>query len=45
MEIAAIRRLLDEHGGDTSRVAEVLGFDRSTLYRKLKRYKISLKKA
>jgi transcriptional regulator with PAS, ATPase and Fis domain len=45
MEIAAIRRRLDEHGGDTSRVAEVLGFDRSTLYRKLKRYKISLKKA
>jgi transcriptional regulator of acetoin/glycerol metabolism len=26
-------------------VAEVLGFDRSTLYRKLKRYKISIKKA
>jgi DNA-binding NtrC family response regulator len=45
MEISAIRRLLEEHHGDTSKVAEVLGFDRSTLYRKLKRYKISIKKA
>jgi two-component system response regulator HydG len=45
MEVAAIRRLLDDHDGDTSRVADVLGIDRSTLYRKLKRYKISLKKA
>ncbi len=44
MEVAAIRRLLDDHGGDTARVAEVLGIDRSTLYRKMKRYKISLKK-
>ena len=44
MEIAAIRRLLDEHGGDTSKVAEVLGFDRSTLYRKLKRYQITIRK-
>jgi two-component system response regulator HydG len=45
MEVAAIRRLLGDHDGDTSRVAEVLGIDRSTLYRKIKRYKISLKKA
>jgi DNA-binding NtrC family response regulator len=45
MEVAAIRRLLDDHEGDTARVAEVLGIDRSTLYRKVKRYKISLKKA
>ncbi len=44
MEVAAIRRLLDEHSADTARVAEVLGIDRSTLYRKIKRYKISLKK-
>jgi DNA-binding NtrC family response regulator len=44
MEIEAIRRLLQEHDGDTSKVALVLGFDRSTLYRKIKRYKISLKK-
>jgi len=44
MEVAAIRRLLEEHEGDTARVAEVLGFDRSTLYRKLKRYGISVKK-
>jgi len=45
MEVAAIRRLLDDHEGDTARVAEVLGIDRSTLYRKIKRYKIALKKA
>jgi DNA-binding NtrC family response regulator len=45
MEVAAIQRLLDDHGGDTARVAEVLGIDRSTLYRKIKRYKIALKKA
>jgi DNA-binding NtrC family response regulator len=45
MEVAAIRRLLEDHGGDTARVADVLGIDRSTLYRKLKRYKITLKKA
>jgi two-component system response regulator HydG len=44
MEVSAIRRLLDEHKGDTARVAEVLGFDRSTLYRKLKRYGITIKK-
>ena len=44
MEVAAIRRLLDEHSGDTARVSQVLGIDRSTLYRKMKRYKIDLKK-
>jgi len=44
MERAAIRRLLEEHEGDTAKVAEVLGFDRSTLYRKLKRYGITVKK-
>jgi transcriptional regulator of acetoin/glycerol metabolism len=45
MEMAAIRRLLSDHLGDTARVAEVLGIDRSTLYRKIKRYKIILKRA
>jgi transcriptional regulator with PAS, ATPase and Fis domain len=45
MEVDAIRRLLREHGADTARVAEVLGIDRSTLYRKIKRYKIDVKKA
>ena len=45
MEVAAIRRLLDDHSGDTAKVAQVLGIDRSTLYRKIKRYRISLKKA
>jgi DNA-binding NtrC family response regulator len=43
MEVAAIRRLLDEHDSDTAHVAEVLGIDRSTLYRKLKRYKIAIR--
>jgi transcriptional regulator with PAS, ATPase and Fis domain len=45
MELAAIQRLLEEHRGDTAKVAEVLRIDRSTLYRKIKRYGISLKKA
>jgi two-component system response regulator HydG len=45
MEVDAIRRLLDDHSGDTARVAEVLGIDRSTLYRKIKRYRISIKRA
>ncbi len=38
MEVEAIRRLMREHGGDTAAVASVLGIDRSTLYRKIKRY-------
>jgi DNA-binding NtrC family response regulator len=44
MEVSAIRRLLEDHDGDTARVADVLGIDRSTLYRKIKRYRIELKK-
>jgi DNA-binding NtrC family response regulator len=40
MEIDAIRRLLREHAGDTAAVAGVLGIDRSTLYRKMKRHGI-----
>jgi DNA-binding NtrC family response regulator len=42
LEIEAIRRVLDEEGGDTARASETLGIDRSTLYRKLKRYGISI---
>jgi two-component system response regulator HydG len=38
MEVEAIDRLMKEHGGDTAAVAAVLGIDRSTLYRKIKRY-------
>ncbi len=40
MEVETIDRLLREHKGDTARVAEILGIDRSTLYRKIKRYRI-----
>ena len=43
MEIGSIRRLLGEHAGDTARVASVLKIDRSTLYRKIKRYRIRLR--
>jgi DNA-binding NtrC family response regulator len=43
LEVDEIRRLLDQHGGDTGAVASVLGIDRSTLYRKLKRYRIELR--
>ena len=45
MEVAAIRRLLEEHGGDTARVAEILRIDRSTLYRKIKRHRLQIRKA
>ena len=38
MEADAIRRLMREHVGDTAKVAHVLRIDRSTLYRKIKRY-------
>ncbi len=41
MEAEAIRRLMKEHSNDTARVAAVLKIDRSTLYRKLKRYGIT----
>lgn len=42
MEISAIRRLLAEYEGDTARVARTLKIDRSTLYRKIKRYGLAL---
>jgi len=43
MEITEIRRLLAEHNGNTGAVAGILGIDRSTLYRKLKRFKIDIR--
>jgi DNA-binding NtrC family response regulator len=43
METDAIRALMKEHLSDTAKVAMILGIDRSTLYRKLKRYGISRK--
>ncbi len=44
IEIESIERLLREHRGDTARVAEILGIDRSTLYRKVKRYGLQVRK-
>jgi len=43
MEAEAIRRFMKECSGDTARVAGILKIDRSTLYRKLKRYGINRK--
>ncbi len=45
LEIAAIRRILEECLGDTARAAEILGINRSTLYRKAKRYRLVIRKA
>ena len=45
MEMEAIRNTLEETDGDTAVAAEILGIDRSTLYRKLKRYGMGLPKA
>ncbi|MCA9137942.1 MAG: sigma-54-dependent Fis family transcriptional regulator [Planctomycetales bacterium] len=38
LEREAIERALEKTGGDKARAAKLLGIDRSTLYRKLKRY-------
>jgi two-component system, NtrC family, response regulator AtoC len=40
VEARYIRRVLESVGGSKSDAARVLGFDRSTLYRKLERYRI-----
>jgi DNA-binding NtrC family response regulator len=42
LERDAIARLLVQHGGDTLQVAAILRIDRSTLYRKVKRFGIDL---
>lgn len=43
MESEVITRLLADHGGDTDAVSRILKIDRSTLYRKIKRYGIDLR--
>jgi transcriptional regulator with PAS, ATPase and Fis domain len=43
LERQAIVRLLEEFEGDTAQAAQALGIDRSTLYRKVKRYRIVLR--
>jgi DNA-binding NtrC family response regulator len=42
LERQAIEETLEETGGDTALAATILGIDRSTLYRKLKRYNMDL---
>ena len=43
MEEETLRALLADHRGDTAKVAAVLGIDRSTVYRKARRFGIDLK--
>lgn len=43
IESGEIRRLLKQHEGSTGTVASILGIDRSTLYRKIKRYRIDIR--
>jgi DNA-binding NtrC family response regulator len=45
MEREAVESLLREHEGDTARAADLLGIDRSTLYRKVKRWGLTIPKA
>ena len=44
MEVDAIRRLMRQYGSDTARIAGILKIDRSTLYRKIKRYRIVIER-
>jgi transcriptional regulator with PAS, ATPase and Fis domain len=41
LERLTIQRVFDKVGGDKTKAGELLGISRATLYRKLKRYKIS----
>lgn len=40
-ELDAIRRALEESGGNRSKAAEILGLSRATIYRKMKAYRIT----
>ena len=40
MEVAMIRRSMDFHDGNISRVAQSLGITRSALYRRLEKFHI-----
>jgi DNA-binding NtrC family response regulator len=41
LERITIQRVFDKVGGDKTKAGELLGISRATLYRKLKRYKIT----
>ena len=41
VEAKHIKSVLDAYGGDIQRTALALGIARSTVYRKMKRYKLS----
>ncbi|HEX7896433.1 MAG TPA: sigma-54 dependent transcriptional regulator [Planctomycetota bacterium] len=45
MEREALEKLLRQYEGDTARAAQILGIDRSTLYRKVKRWGLRIKKS
>jgi transcriptional regulator of acetoin/glycerol metabolism len=40
IEFETLKKTLERCGGDTSSAAEILGIDRSTIYRKLRKYNI-----
>ena len=44
LEVEAIDRLLREYRGDTAAVAKILGINRSTLYRKIRRFGLDVRK-
>lgn len=45
LERITILRVFEQAGGDKARAGRMLGISRATLYRKLKRYNISLRQS